>query len=91
MIHRIAFGRGHDTFAGTPVQIVDHMEEWFTSGACDGFNLLPPTLPGDFHVFCELVLPELRRRGLFRTEYTGHTLREHFGLQRPGVSPVRPL
>ena len=91
LIHRIAFGRGHDTFAGTPVQIVDHMEEWFTSGACDGFNLLPPTLPGDFHVFCELVLPELRRRGLFRTEYTGHTLRDHFGLQRPGVRPVRPL
>ena len=85
LIHRIAFGRGHDTFAGTPVQIVDHMEEWFTSGACDGFNLLPPTLPADFHVFCELVLPELRRRGLFRTEYSGTTLRDHFGLRRPGA------
>jgi alkanesulfonate monooxygenase SsuD/methylene tetrahydromethanopterin reductase-like flavin-dependent oxidoreductase (luciferase family) len=83
LIHRIAFGRGHDTFAGTPVQIVDHMEEWFTSGACDGFNLLPPVLPADFHLFCELVLPELRRRGLFRTEYAGSTLRDHFGLRRP--------
>jgi FMN-dependent oxidoreductase (nitrilotriacetate monooxygenase family) len=83
LIHRIAFGRGHDTFAGTPVQIVDHMEEWFTSGACDGFNLLPPLLPADFHVFCELVLPELRRRRLFRTDYAGSTLRSHFGLQIP--------
>ena len=83
LIHRIAFGRGHDTFVGTPTQIVDHMEEWFTNGACDGFNLLPPVLPRDFHVFCELVLPELRRRGLFRTEYTGSTLRDHFGLKRP--------
>ena len=88
LIHRIAYGRGHDTFAGTPAQIVDHMEEWFTSGACDGFNLLPPLLPADFHVFCELVLPELRRRGLFRTEYSGRTLRDHFGLHKP--SGVRP-
>lgn len=83
LIHRIAHGRGHDTFAGTPVQIVDHMEEWFTSGACDGFNLLPPLLPADFDTFCEQVLPELRRRNLFRTEYSGNTLRDHFGLHYP--------
>ncbi|MDJ0389594.1 LLM class flavin-dependent oxidoreductase [Roseomonas sp. E05] len=83
LIHQIAFGRGHDTFAGTPADIADHMEEWFTSGACDGFNLLPPNLPGDFTRFVELVLPELRRRGLFRAEYSGATLRDHFGLRRP--------
>ena len=83
LIHRIAYGRGHDTFAGTPAQIVDHMEEWFASGACDGFNLLPPRLPSDFHLFCDLVLPELRHRGLFRAEYSGATLRDHFGLRRP--------
>jgi FMN-dependent oxidoreductase (nitrilotriacetate monooxygenase family) len=83
LIHQIAFGRGHDTFAGTPVEIVDHMEEWFSSGACDGFNLLPPNLPADFTAFSEHVLPELRRRGLFRTEYSGNTLRDHFGLRRP--------
>jgi hypothetical protein len=59
------------------------MEEWFTTGACDGFNLLPPRLPADFTDFCELVLPELRRRGLFRTEYSGRTLRDHFGLRHP--------
>jgi FMN-dependent oxidoreductase (nitrilotriacetate monooxygenase family) len=83
LIHQIAFGRGHDTFAGTPGEIADHMEEWFRGGACDGFNLLPPNLPGDFTAFCEHVLPELRRRGLFRTEYQGTTLRDHFGLRRP--------
>ena len=83
LIQQIAFARGHDTFAGTPQDIADHMEEWFTSGACDGFNLLAPNLPGDFHAFVELVLPELRRRGLFREDYAGSTLREHFGLARP--------
>jgi FMN-dependent oxidoreductase (nitrilotriacetate monooxygenase family) len=83
LIHQIAFGRGHDTFAGTPEEIADHMEEWFSSAACDGFNLLPPNLPSDFTAFAEHVLPELRRRGLFRREYSGTTLRDHFGLRRP--------
>jgi FMN-dependent oxidoreductase (nitrilotriacetate monooxygenase family) len=83
LIHQIAFGRGHDTFAGTPAEIVDHMEEWFYGGACDGFNMLPPNLPGDFTAFVEHVLPELRRRGLFREDYAGATLRDHFRLQRP--------
>ncbi|WP_158746559.1 LLM class flavin-dependent oxidoreductase [Acidisphaera sp. L21] len=83
LIQAIAFARGHDTFAGTPMEIADHMEQWFTSGACDGFNLLGPTLPADFHAFVALVLPELRRRGLFRTEYEGTTLRDHFGLRVP--------
>jgi FMN-dependent oxidoreductase (nitrilotriacetate monooxygenase family) len=83
LIQQIAFGRGHDTFAGTPSEIADHMEEWFRGGACDGFNLLPPNLPADFTAFVEHVLPELRRRGLFREEYSGATLRDHFGLRRP--------
>ncbi|RVT92084.1 LLM class flavin-dependent oxidoreductase [Rhodovarius crocodyli] len=83
LIQQIAFGRGHDTFAGTPTEIADHIEEWFTSGGCDGFNLLAPNLPVDFDRFVEMVLPELRRRGLFRTEYSGSTLRDHFGLPRP--------
>lgn len=87
LIHQIAFGRGHDTFAGTPAEIADHMEEWFTSAACDGFNLLPPNLPGDFTAFVEQVLPELRRRGLFRDDYGGTTLRDHFNLRRPPISP----
>jgi FMN-dependent oxidoreductase (nitrilotriacetate monooxygenase family) len=83
LIHQIAFGRGHDTFAGTPEEIVDHMENWFSSGACDGFNLLPPNLPGDFITFSKHVLPVLNRRGLFRSDYSGSTLRDHFGLRRP--------
>jgi alkanesulfonate monooxygenase len=59
------------------------MEKWFREGGCDGFNLMPPFLPGSLDDFVELVLPELRRRGLFRTEYEGRTLRDHLGLERP--------
>lgn len=59
------------------------MEEWFHKDGCDGFNLMPPFLPGGLDDFVELVLPELRRRGLFRTEYEGKTLRENLGLERP--------
>ncbi|MGQ4665483.1 LLM class flavin-dependent oxidoreductase [Metabacillus halosaccharovorans] len=83
LIQAIAFGRGHNTFAGTPEQIADHMEEWFTNEACDGFNFLPPHLPGDMEQFTKLVIPILQKRGLFRTEYSGRTLRDHFGLSRP--------
>jgi len=83
LIDRIAFARGHGTFAGTPTEIADHMEMWFTSGACDGFNLLMPLLPDDFTTFIDLVLPELQRRGLFRTDYSGTTLRSHLGLDEP--------
>jgi hypothetical protein len=59
------------------------MEEWFVNEGCDGFNVLPPYLPGSLDDFVELVIPELQRRGIFRTEYTGTTLREHLGLPRP--------
>jgi N-acetyl-S-(2-succino)cysteine monooxygenase len=83
LIERLAGGRGHRVFAGTPEQVADQIELWFTSGAADGFNIMPPALPGGLEDFVEQVVPELRRRGLFRTEYTGHTLREHYGLNRP--------
>jgi N-acetyl-S-(2-succino)cysteine monooxygenase len=83
LIRRLAGGRGHRTFAGTPVQVADQLEEWFTQGAADGFNIMPPILPGGLNDFVDLVVPELQRRGLFRTEYTGTTLREHYGLSRP--------
>jgi FMN-dependent oxidoreductase (nitrilotriacetate monooxygenase family) len=68
---------------GSAAEIVDMMEAWFRSGACDGFNLQPAVLPGTFRDMVELVLPELRRRGLFRSEYEGRTLRENLGLPRP--------
>jgi len=70
---------------GTPADIADTMQEWFESGACDGFNITPATLPGGGEEFVEMVLPELRRRGLFRSEYEGKTLRENLGL-RPAVN-----
>jgi hypothetical protein len=59
------------------------MQTWFESGAADGFNVMPPWLTGGFEVFADEVLPILRARGLFRTDYTGTTLREHYGLVRP--------
>ncbi len=68
---------------GTPAQVVDFMQEWFEGGAADGFILLFPTLPAALQDFAELVVPELRRRGLFRTGYCGSTLRDHLGLTTP--------
>ncbi len=68
---------------GTPKQIADYMEEWFETRAADGFILMFPTLPASLEDFVRLVLPELRRRGLFREEYEGSTLRENLGLSMP--------
>ncbi len=70
---------------GTPADVADAMQEWFEAEACDGFNITPATLPGGGADFVELVVPELQRRGLFRTEYEGRTLRENLGL-RPARS-----
>lgn len=83
LYQRIAGARGHREIAGTPVMIADQMEEWFVNGAADGFNIMPPYLPAGLDDFVDLVIPELQRRGLFRTAYTGRTLREHLGLPRP--------
>jgi FMN-dependent oxidoreductase (nitrilotriacetate monooxygenase family) len=70
---------------GTPNDIADAMQEWFEAEACDGFNITPATLPGGAEDFVDMVVPELQRRGLFRTEYEGSTLRENLGL-RPATS-----
>ena len=75
--------RGHRVVVGTPEYVADEMQTWFESGAADGFNVMPPWLTGGFEVFADEVLPILRQRGLFRTDYTGTTLREHYGLARP--------
>jgi alkanesulfonate monooxygenase SsuD/methylene tetrahydromethanopterin reductase-like flavin-dependent oxidoreductase (luciferase family) len=69
--------------SGTPAHVVDLMQEWFEGGAADGFILLLPTLPAALEDFVKLVVPELRRRGLFRTEYSGSMLRDHLGLSYP--------
>jgi hypothetical protein len=66
------------------------MEEWLTTEAADGFIIQASYLPGGFDDFVSLVVPELQRRGLFRTGYTGHQLRHHLGLQRPENRYVRP-
>lgn len=68
---------------GSGAEVADHLQEWFEAGAVDGFNVLTPFLNGQFSAFTGLVVPELQRRGLFRTEYEGRTLREHLGLSTP--------
>ncbi|MFZ4285812.1 LLM class flavin-dependent oxidoreductase [Variovorax sp. HJSM1_2] len=89
-IRALAGGGGHRVVVGTPEQIADDIALWFEGGAADGFNLMPDALPDGLQDFVDGVLPILRRRGLFRTEYEGTTLREHLGLPRPpGRDPVR--
>src|SRR5690606_27615977 len=83
---------GHQWIVGTPEKIADVMIDWFDSGACDGFSLNPPFAPGGFHRIFDLLVPELQRRGYFRTEYTGTTLREHLGAPRRAAGRrARPL
>ncbi|PZW42981.1 FMN-dependent oxidoreductase (nitrilotriacetate monooxygenase family) [Humitalea rosea] len=77
------YERGTRTLRGTPKHVADRLEEWFTGGACDGFMLILHLQPAGLEDFVRLVVPELQRRHLFRTEYTGRTLRDHLGLRRP--------
>ncbi|MFB8754876.1 LLM class flavin-dependent oxidoreductase [Streptomyces nigra] len=84
LIGRLGGGRGHLTFAGTPEQVADAIETWFTQGAADGFNIMPPVLPSGLDAFVDHVVPVLRERGLLRTAYgPRRTLRERYGLPRP--------
>jgi hypothetical protein len=69
-------------FVGTPAQVADGLEEWFVTGACDGFVLAATHMPGAYEDFVHLVVPELQRRGLYQREYAGTTLRENLGLPR---------
>lgn len=80
LLHSLAGARGHFTATGTPEQITDIIEDWFTSGAADGFNVMPPILPAQFDIFASEVVPLLRKRGLFRSEYGDGTLRDRLGL-----------
>lgn len=84
LIGRLGGGRGHRTFAGTPEQVADAIEEWFDAGAADGFNIMPPSLPGGLDDFVDTVVPILQERGLFRHDYETMTLRGHYGLPVPG-------
>ena len=80
---QIAGSYGGLAMVGTPKTIVDQMEEFFFGNACDGFNIMFPYVPGGLDDFVDRVVPELQRRGLFRREYEGRTLRENLGLPRP--------
>ncbi|MFM9941484.1 MAG: LLM class flavin-dependent oxidoreductase [Hyphomicrobiaceae bacterium] len=83
------YERGRKTIKGTPEQVADVMEHWFRMGACDGFMMQFHNLPGGLKEFVDGVVPELQRRGLFRTDYTGPTLRDHLGLARPANPHTR--
>lgn len=80
LYQRVASGRGHFRLIGTPEYIADQIEYWFQHGAADGFNIMPALLSNGVNDFVELVIPILQARNLFRTEYSGHTLRSHYGL-----------
>jgi len=83
LIGKLGGGRGHRTFTGTPVQVADTIQHYFENGAADGFNIMPAVLPSGIEAFAAKVVPILQERGLFRTQYQGRTLREHYGLPRP--------
>jgi N-acetyl-S-(2-succino)cysteine monooxygenase len=83
------FTRGTTTFAGTPTQIADRMQEWIDAGASDGFMLSMQWLPGNLTDFVDLVIPELQARGMVRTEWEQGTLRDLLGLERPANRHVR--
>ena len=83
LIIQLGGGRGHREFTGTPEQLANDLELWFREGGADGFNVMPPGFPADLETFVEQVVPILQKRGLFREEYDGTTLRDHYGLQRP--------
>ena len=80
---QIAGSFGGLTFVGTPATIADEMEQWLLDDGCDGFNIMFPYVPEGLEDFVDKVVPELQRRGLFRREYEGKTLRENLGLRRP--------
>jgi FMN-dependent oxidoreductase (nitrilotriacetate monooxygenase family) len=83
LVLRFGVARGHLQLIGSPTRVADVIEEWFTEGGADGFNVVPPLLPGGFEDFVELVVPELQRRGVFHRDYSGATYRENLGLARP--------
>ena len=80
---KLVVSKGHRQLIGTAADIADSFQEWFEAGGADGFNIMPPFMPGGLTDFVDLVVPELQRRGLFRKAYAGHMLREHLGLPRP--------
>ncbi|AWN35848.1 LLM class flavin-dependent oxidoreductase [Methylobacterium radiodurans] len=83
LLRALGGGVGHRIVVGTPEAVADDIEAWFRAGAADGFNLMPDVLPEGLETFVDAVVPILQRRGLFRRDYAGATLRDHLGLARP--------
>ncbi|MDR3535750.1 MAG: LLM class flavin-dependent oxidoreductase [Acetobacteraceae bacterium] len=79
----LARSRTHQSFVGTPETLADHMQTWLTQGGCDGFNLLPAWFPAELDLFVDEAVPILQRRGIYRHDYAGPTLRSHLGLAVP--------
>ncbi|MCD2182884.1 LLM class flavin-dependent oxidoreductase [Rhizobium sp. GN54] len=79
----MAAARGHWVLCGTPDYVADTLETWFTTGAADGFNVMPSHFPDGLTDFVDMVVPILQERGLYRTEYEGTTLRDRMGFARP--------
>ena len=89
MAMRSAAGKHHWTLIGSVRQVADQLEDWFVNGGADGFNVLPSDVPGSINALVDKLVPELQRRGLFRTEFQGRTLRENLGLRRPADKSTR--
>jgi len=85
---RVAGARAKNVIKGSPKFIADYMQEWFEAACCDGFTIMPAYIPGSLDDFCSMVVPELQKRGLFRTEYEHDTLRGHLGVPRPANQHV---
>ena len=88
LYQQFAASRGHGLVIGSVKDVADHMEQWLTEKACDGFNMMPPLYPRDLQRFVDLLMPELQRRGIYRTEYDATTLRGNLGITRPAWSPA---
>ena len=84
-------GRGllRNAWVGGPKEIADQIEEWWAGRACDGFVIGPTHQPGSLEDFVQHVVPELQKRGIYRTEYSGPTLRDHLGIARPEIGAWR--
>ena len=88
--HRGTF-RDHPRFVGSPKDVADGMEEWFANRACDGYVVAASHVPGGYEEFVRYVVPELQRRGLLHKDYSGTTLRENLGLERPRIGAWREV
>jgi FMN-dependent oxidoreductase (nitrilotriacetate monooxygenase family) len=82
---RLVVSKGHRQVVGTATDIADNLQEWFEAGGADGYNIMPAMMPNGLNDFVEFIVPELQRRGLYRSAYRGNTLRDHLGLPRPEI------